>query len=257
MSPNLPNIPSPRLLRAENPPKLHERYTRQPAVEDEIRNCLRLSETELATRLKVTNFRAPEFVKAETLVCLLGLARVENSLRIENLIAAKLAEICDNLGRRFLRSKGLSDNFTEEAVGAATFEMLMQILERNEKSYDFWEVNFYTALQRLLHNYRRKHARESYSTATFSELSDSAGEFETDFENTLPSRETFTVEKKIGVTQILAKMTDEQRRIFIYYYVDSWTQPQIAEVFGVTARTVRNRLSDIDKFLQKFRGVNK
>lgn len=234
------------------PPALNADYKRSPEIEKQIAECLALSETDFRVRLTVNKFNSADFLKGEILVCLLGLAHEENLFQVRE-IAERLTRICENLVRRFLRAKDTSENFIEEAIGEISAEMLIQILGRTEKSYDFWEVNFYSSLERLTNNYLRKHGAKSRLTDTFSELSNAENVNEFDFESKVEDFGTLTVEKKLEIKEILGKMTDENRQIFIFHRVSGWTQEQIAEVLGITARTVRNRLKIIDEFLKDFR----
>lgn len=254
MTDNLSNNLNRRIFRSETAPSLGENYRRPPEIENQITEALLFSETEFATRLAVADFKSEKYLKGETLVCLLSAAHSENLFQIKD-IAESLARICERLVRRFLRVKDLGENFIEEAVGEIIAEMFAQILGRGKQSYDFWEVNFYVSVQRLATNFCRKHRSKSNLTDTFSELSNAGNEDEFSFEARLEKFETLTIEKKLEVKEILGKMTDENRQIFIFHRVEGWTQEQIAEVFGVTARTVRNRLKFIDNFLSDFRSA--
>lgn len=246
--------PKQRTFSAEAPLELRGDYKRAAPVENQIKESLRLSENEFFERLAVRDSNSEKHLKGETLIGLLSLARAEKLFHVEDAIGAKLARICENLIRRFLRGKDFGENFIEEAVGHLTFEMFTQILERREKSYDFWEVNFFVSLQRLTNGYLRKHGAKANFTKTFSELSGDAGEDEFNFESNLPEYENLTTVENLEIKQILGKMSDEHRKIFISYRIDGWTQEQIAEIFGFTTRTLRTRLKQIDEFLQSFRG---
>lgn len=253
MTDNFSENSNQRTFTVEVPADLTGNYKRSLLVENQVKEILQFSENEFSERLQFKDSRSEKYLKGETLVCLLNLARTENLSHIEDLIGAKLARICENLIRKFLKGKKIGEDFIEEAVGELTFEMFTQILERREKSYDFWQVNFYVSLQRLTNSYLRKHSAKANLTHTFSELSSAENEDEFNFESSLPEYENLAIEEKLEIKQILGKMPDEHRKIFILYAVDGWTQEQIAEVFGFTARTVRNRLKQIDEFLRNFR----
>jgi RNA polymerase sigma factor (sigma-70 family) len=51
-------------------------------------------------------------------------------------------------------------------------------------------------------------------------------------------------EDRLGVTQMLERLPVELREVAVYYYVDQMDQREIAEVIGVSERTVRNRLQE-------------
>lgn len=51
-------------------------------------------------------------------------------------------------------------------------------------------------------------------------------------------------EDRLGVAQMLRKLPVELREVAVYYYVDQMDQREIAELIGVSERTVRNRLQE-------------
>ena len=254
MTDNLSNNTNQRIFSAETPPKLNADYNRETEIENQIIECLHLSEREFAARLAIRNFKSENYLKGETLVYLLGLAQSENQYQIADSIAEKLVKITEKIVRVFLRKRNCDENFIEEAIGEMIGEMFTQILGRGERSYEFWEKNFYVALQRLTTNYLRKHGGRAKLTDTFSELLNAENETEFDFESNLPKYETLTIEEKLAIKEIIGKMSGENRLIFIRYHADEWTQEQIADALGITARTVRNRLKQIGEFLEDFRG---
>jgi RNA polymerase sigma-70 factor (ECF subfamily) len=50
------------------------------------------------------------------------------------------------------------------------------------------------------------------------------------------------LESRLTMSQLLVQMPDELREVAVYYFVDQMNQDEIAELLGVTERTVRNRL---------------
>lgn len=253
MTDNLSNNSNRRIFGAEAPPKLNADYERLPEIETQIEECLRLSETDFRARLAITDRENENFPREETLVCLLSLAHSENLFQIENPICEKLFASCKKRIEKVLRKDSFDENFIEEAVGDIQLQMLRQIFERTEKSYDFWEARFYKALNALISAYRRKHAEKYRATWAFSELSND--DDETDYENRLIDDEDFSAkrEKHLASREILAGMPKDLRQIFILYYVEEETQEAIAEAFGITARTVRNKLRKIGESLDAHR----
>ena len=45
-----------------------------------------------------------------------------------------------------------------------------------------------------------------------------------------------------GNGQQMAAMTDKQREVFLLYYKDGYTQQQIADMLGLSKRSVKERL---------------
>ncbi|MGC2238228.1 MAG: sigma-70 family RNA polymerase sigma factor [Pyrinomonadaceae bacterium] len=252
MTDNLSNNTTQRIFSAETPPKLSANYERLPEIERQIEECLRLSKADFTERLSIIDRQAENFLREETLICLLSLAHSEKLFRIENLICERLFAACEKRIGKVLRNDSFDANFIEDAVGEIRIQMLRQVFERTEKSYDFWEVLFYKALSALISAYRRKHAEKYHATALFSELSNDDG---TDYENRLIDDEDFfdKKEKLLTSRQILAQMPKDLRQICILYYQDEETQGAIAEILGVTARTVRNKLRHIEELFEAHR----
>ena len=53
-----------------------------------------------------------------------------------------------------------------------------------------------------------------------------------------------SAEDRIGIDQILRQLPRELCEVAIYYYVDQMNQEEIAELCGISERTVRNRLKE-------------
>lgn len=251
MPDNFSNSLKQRIFKAELPPGLKGARERTPEIENQIVECLQFSESELAARLAIADFKLPNYLKGETLICLLGEAYRQDQSHIADMISAKLAKIVEVIAAEYLRKKGFDNFFIEDAIAELIVEMLTQVIGRERDSYDFWEVNFYVALQRLIGGFVKKHETEEKLTATFSELSD--GENEDEFENIFPNPEKLTIEEKLDIKEILGKLPDTHRRIYLWYHVEEWTQEQIADVLGITARTVRTRLKESEELLRNQR----
>ena len=51
-------------------------------------------------------------------------------------------------------------------------------------------------------------------------------------------------EDRVAVAALIASLPDELREIAVYYFVDEMNQDEIAEIVGVSRRTVGNRLDE-------------
>ena len=60
------------------------------------------------------------------------------------------------------------------------------------------------------------------------------------------------IERRETREEMLEAMTDKQREAFIMYYRDSMTQEQIAELMGVSRRTIREHLANALERVKKF-----
>ena len=65
-------------------------------------------------------------------------------------------------------------------------------------------------------------------------------------ERRMPAEEPISssAEDRVGVEQLLKQLPRELCEVAIYYYVDQMNQDEIAELLGVSERTVRNRLKE-------------
>lgn len=255
MTVNLSENQKTRIFSADAPPEIA--YERLPEVENQIKECLRLNEAGLAARLATGNNRQSEgFLREETLCCLLFLAHRENLEPIERQAIERLFIRCERRVRKILELRNYDKIFIETATADLQILMLEQIVARREKSYDFWEARFYKTLTTLIGGYLHKHGKKRQATDLFAEmLPDAAAdeEAEADFESNLKSLETLTADERVDLQEVLRKLPDENRKIFIFYYGYEWTQEEIARALGMTARTVRNRLKQIAEFVSPWR----
>jgi RNA polymerase sigma-70 factor (ECF subfamily) len=53
-----------------------------------------------------------------------------------------------------------------------------------------------------------------------------------------------TVDSQIAVSRVLAQLPDQLREIAIYFFVDQMNRDEIAELLGVSRRTIGNRLEE-------------
>jgi len=241
-----------RIFSVEVPPEL-KNYGRLAETESQINEVWQLPETEFLRRLKITDYRNKDFIRAETLACLLNFAHSENLAEIERLIYERLFIVCKNYVRKMGRDKKIVDeDFIEELARDVFAEVYRQVIERRQKCYDYWEVRFYQPLKFIAQSHLQKHATEYDATELFSEKS---GENEMPFEETLETNENFARDLEIRETnrKILAPMTEDLRKIFIFHYRDGETQKKIAEYLGISDRSVRYKLAEIAKFLDQWR----
>ena len=253
MTDNLPDNPARRAFGADVAPEIA--YKRLPEVENQITECLQLSEAELLARLTINKRQEKDFLRHETLACLLFLAHRGNLVQIENQVAERLYASCEQRVRKFLKLKNFDENFIETAIGDIQLNMLEQVLERKEKSYDFWEVLFHRTLDALVSGYLHKHGEKRRATNLFAEMSDAADDDgdEADFESNLKSLETLTPDERVDLREVLSKLPEENRKIFVFHYGYGWTQEEIANTLDMTARTVRNRLKQINELTNRWR----
>ncbi len=54
-------------------------------------------------------------------------------------------------------------------------------------------------------------------------------------------------EQQVLVLELLSRVPEEMAQIAVYYYLDQMNQAEIAEILGVSRRTVGNRLEEFRK----------
>ena len=59
------------------------------------------------------------------------------------------------------------------------------------------------------------------------------------------------VEERIAVKELLAIVPEELGQVAVYYYVDQMKQEEIAELLGVSRRTIGNRLEEFRALAQR------
>lgn len=62
-------------------------------------------------------------------------------------------------------------------------------------------------------------------------------------------------EDRAAVARLIASLPDELREIAVYYYVDEMNQDEIAEIAGVSRRTIGNRLEEFKTAARAVLGV--
>jgi len=71
-------------------------------------------------------------------------------------------------------------------------------------------------------------------------------------ENAPPADEgrRLSAEERLTLAQMLARVPEELRAIAIYHYVDQMSHDEIAEIVGVSRRTIGNRLDEFRRLIQ-------
>lgn len=57
-----------------------------------------------------------------------------------------------------------------------------------------------------------------------------------------PEEEAMTLDERLSLTTVLARVPDELREIAVYYYLDQMSHEEIARLTGLSRRTIGNRL---------------
>lgn len=110
---------------------------------------------------------------------------------------------------------------------------------------DFMEMDWWVRLlmegeDRLIHNQNARVERNEYSLESWSE--DYQG-YSDDLQEQLEIQEV--------LTEALAMLTDRQREVVQYYYVEGLGEKEIARIYGISQQAVSLTLSDARKKLHK------
>src|SRR5262249_40769949 len=116
----------------------------------------------------------------------------------------------------------------------------------------FWEVRFWTCLQRRLSNTLKKYQTTDRNEVTPEPLTDSEGH-ETPLMDTWAAPQKLSPQDRVEIREALALLTARERKAFYLFYYEDWTQAEIASHLQVTDRTIRNLLGHAEKTLAHWR----
>ena len=105
---------------------------------------------------------------------------------------------------------------------------------------DWWVRLLMEGEDRLIHNQNARVERNEYSLESWSE--DYQG-YSDDLQEQLEIQEV--------LTEALAMLTDRQREVVQYYYVEGLGEKEIARIYGISQQAVSLTLSDARKKLYK------
>lgn len=220
---------------------------REPHVEKQGRELLRLPRAEFWRRARIADRTASEWVQEEALVVVLRVWNRQGDADAWN-IAQLLVERVAGFITRHTGAWHLPPHHLEQCLEELHSQMLCDLLDTS-RSAEFWEVRFWLCLKRRLLNcvqhYRLLSQRELLPVP----LEDESGQTEDYFER-LAAPSTLTAHQRVEAREALAQLPENERIAFVLYHYEGWGQEQIAEYMQCDSRTVRNRLTRARTYLE-------
>lgn len=238
----------PRLRPLQSPGR-----TREPAVEAQIARYLNSPPALLWRHAAVRDHHDPDWVQEETLVALLRIRQREDdrdavSRALEILIARTAPKIA-----RQIHAWRIPPQHVEDCIGEIQTQMI-EALVSDTKSHEFWEVRFWVCLERRLQTVARRYRNQADQIADLSPPEDSEGR-DTDPLDRLPDSGAITPHQWAEYHEALSLLTERERCAFVLFRGEQWKQSEIAELLGVTDKTVRNLLHRAAERLRGWSGA--
>ena len=229
---------------------------RTDEVEAQIRWVQSMRFSEACRRITAKDPTGAPLIKEEALVYLLREYQRRGCAREAGYVAQTLL---DRSAARIARwvERGLptaADVHREQCLEEIQTQMWVA-LQSDSAGCEFWEIAFWMCLKRramnCLDQFRRVAFAEVHPTFTSDE-----SDQETSLLDLMPDRGIEDVQARIEMQEALNLLPADQRQALHLFYIESWSQQQIAKQFGVSDRTIRNWLTAAAKTLRGYYGVN-
>ena len=237
------------------------RYTREPAVEAQIRRLLGVPRARLSS---VALASGGEAAREETLVHII---RRCQAIGDQDNVAALLRGLVGRINAKVARTIAVwrlssPSSLADEVTDAIIMDFYDQVLTSDESTL-FWEIRFWVCLERRLLNIVRSFRREC---DRFFEIEDDQDE-----DDTIEDRQAVTLawdhepEMQVLISEALAQLPEDWRTAFLLKHWGGYAveldganeNETIAAIMGISGRTVRKYLSRAEKRLAAWRiGIN-
>ena len=231
-----------------------EGRTREPQVEAQVQTLLRVPRPLFWQQARQSDRKTPTWVQEETLVCML---RVWNRSphTADKETAWDIADLLIERSARFIHQHvscwKLSPQHVEDCKRDVQVQML-QDLFNDSRGCEFWEVRFWLCLKRRLLNIVQKYRGVAEAEFAPNPIEDDEGHA-TDYFDKVAAGNQLSAHERVEVREALRALPEQERRAFVLYHYEDWSQEQIAEALQITARTVRNLLARAQKRLEAWR----
>lgn len=231
-----------------------EGRTREPQVEAQVQTLLRSSRHSFWALARQSDRKAGDWVQEETLVCMLRVwNRSDNRADKEG--AWDIAELLIERSARFVNQHvscwKLSPQHLDDCKRDVQVQML-QDLFNTSRGCEFWEIRFWLCLKRRLLNIVRKYRGIAEAEFVPNPIEDAEGHT-TDYFDNITTSDAISPQDHAEVREALRLLPEQERRAFVLYHYEDWSQEQIAAALEVTDRTVRNFLTRAQKRLEAWR----
>lgn len=270
-------------------------YTRRKEVETEIKAALKLSEDEIITKAEIIDHTASDYMSSECIVHLIKKDVSSKRRELVNNLTPILLKRCEkNINKHVLGF----DKYTMEDIQGDIYRQLLEKILVEKGNGDYLEVNFNHAFECLrisISCNHRQYAQDNPEKDVFDEegsriindgnfgidvetsewdktekdescsikrtfisLSENDPSIEEEISNNAPK--PISVEQLIDIKEILLKLSDEERELFILNKVvgiqaksEKDEVKSLDKIFGVHEKTIRNRLGKIENKIKKMR----
>jgi len=235
-------------------------YTRSPEVERQIAHALRLTPTAVITQAQLDDQGAADYLREEAIVYLIRAAQRRAHRAMVDALFTVLLRRCERLFRRRLGSLGAQtfDDAYSECVSALADD----ILDLDSDRGDFYQVRFWTALQRRAVSAFGRSAkgreRTEYTTPLLEEQPD---DDDSPNKGAILADTTISALDRAEYREGLNSIKEPYRTVFVLRHYHGWPTedadpavPTISRYFNKTPRTIRNYLRQADDALLAWRG---
>lgn len=243
-------------------------YRREPVVERQIAEALRLPPDRLRERAAVSDQHAPDYLKEECLVYLLRRYQRAGERRLVSDLAEALLRRCANLINARLCSLDAGDGYYDVVE-----RLFGQILDLDSDRGDFLQVRFWPALDKLAVRAFNQQLTQRKRAQVTVPLSSLAGYDRDDGDEpgqvarprdlaaiAAPSGEAAVLADDL-IRDALSRVDEPFRSAFLLRHYFDWPiedqDPAVRTIsrhFGKDPRTIRNWLKKADEALQAWRG---
>jgi RNA polymerase sigma factor (sigma-70 family) len=228
---------------------------RTTEVEAQIRWIQSLRFAELCQRILEKDPAGAPLIKEEALVYLLRDFQRRGCAREAGLIAKTLLDRSFRKIAAWVKRglPGTADVHREQCVEEIQTQMWVA-LQSDAAGCEFWEIAFWMCLKRRAMNCLDQSRRTAFAEVHPTFTSDESDQ-ETNLLDLMPDRGIEDVQARIEMQEALNRLPADQRQAVHLFYIESWSQQQIAKQFGVSDRTIRNWLVVAIKSLRSYYGV--
>jgi hypothetical protein len=235
-------------------------YERRHEVERKIEEALSLDQVDLLERIEIHERSDPRFLEEECLVYLLReYSREETRRGIVNAIFEQLRSRTEKFLRFELRKLNIDDI---EDAWQDVMDVIHTKITGSDDLGDFAQVNFRSFLAAKVSDVRRKHLRRQNSdsrnvTPSWVHGSEPAGELEGEEKYLEPTNDTYLGEDVMNHELLSALSPDDRKLVELRLlglpieHTDP-SVPTISRYFGVTPRTINNRLHALQRFASEW-----
>ncbi len=242
-------------------------YTRDEAVETQIRLALLIAPAARLDRARIQDRRAPEYLQEEALVYLIQDAFASDQGWLFEDLWTVLLHRCGSVLYGKFRALGTED--AKDAYADAIEQLLLAIIDLEHDRGSFYQVKFWDGLTKLAVSVFRRHWKASRRIDPMSSLlGDDSGPDEGDDEepaedrNILGHTRYLSPPDHVLIVDALAHIPPHCRDAFVLRHYHNWqieskdsAEPTISEALDKTPRTIRNWLKTAEEAVAAWRGA--